>query len=876
MDSEDIRDSKDLRRITLSVGLAALAVILLILLLTVTVRYAREKEMVRQFGQQQAAIARGTAARLEDLILPVEQSLLTLAANRIRFQPEGRTLKAAYDAMEGKVSLLAVADRDGTVLAKHPPFMIGRYGGFGNLLFFRQVLKTGRMALSAVRLPGDQGVDNRSVALGVPVTGTDGQIGGVVVAIMPLTAFDSGAMQHVGGGSRTWLIDPEGTVLFHPDNVAVGRDAGTLELAEGTRPSLLGEALLAGTEGYGEYLLSGPSGHPERYVVAYAPVRLASGAWFVAIATPYLQAIDLFRKTFLNIMIGAAGLILSVIIAAAVVVYAGRRGLENRTIRERLQERELWQEKMVREKKTIEGIIEGSPIPTFVLNREHRIILWNRACVELTGFKASEMVGTENQHLPFYNEKRPVIADLILEKDFEGIEKYYGTKKVRRSIKVEGAYEARDFYRDLGGLNRHLYFLAAPIYDEKGQIIAAIETIQDISKEEEMANDLREYANSLQTELQQNICLRQEIESLYNHLQSIVDSLPERLFVLTSDGMIHYMSRDVKTGIGMTAPQAKGKHFLELVPPEYRDLVSARWEDAKRGVFTPYEMEVKARDGSPRMLLITVAPIRGTDRYVIVQRDITEFKKLEAQVYESQKMAAVGQLSAGIAHEVRNPLSSIKMSLHILEKRMHPTGNDLKRFRIAEREVEHLEDLVRDVLIYARPAQPKKEAADIRKVVEQALDLVEKGLWEKRIDVRTRFAADVPVCSVDPSMLEQAFLNLLINAVDALEPGGILTLSVRKTVLPGAPSVEVEIEDDGCGIDEGDMPHLFNPFFTRKKDGTGLGLTQVKKIVEMHGGSVEVFSRKGEGTRVRVRFPIPLNGSVPAGGGASEGDKEGS
>ena len=166
MDSEDIRDSKDLRRITLSVGLAALAVILLILLLTVTVRYAREKEMVRQFGQQQAAIARGTAARLEDLILPVEQSLLTLAANRIRFQPEGRTLKAAYDAMEGKVSLLAVADRDGTVLAKHPPFMIGRYGGFGNLLFFRQVLKTGRMALSAVRLPGDQGVDNRSVALG--------------------------------------------------------------------------------------------------------------------------------------------------------------------------------------------------------------------------------------------------------------------------------------------------------------------------------------------------------------------------------------------------------------------------------------------------------------------------------------------------------------------------------------------------------------------------------------------------------------------------------------------------------------------------------------------------------------------------------------
>ncbi|MCE5283575.1 MAG: PAS domain S-box protein, partial [Deltaproteobacteria bacterium] len=869
MDSEDIRDRKDLRRITLSVVLAALAVILLILLLTVTVRYAREKEMVRQFGQQQAAIARGIAARLEDLILPVERSLMTLAANQARFRTEGRRLKAAYDEMEGKVSFLAVADRGGTILSKHPPFMIGRYGGFGNLFFFRQVLKTGKMALSAVRLPGDEGVDNRSVAIGVPITGPEGQIGGVVVAIMPLTAFDSGAMEHAGGDGRTWLIDAEGTILFHPHSVAIGRDAETLELAEGSKPFLLQEDILAGAEGYGEYPLAGPSGQKERYIVAYAPVRLASGDWFVATATPYLQAIDLFRKTFLNIMIGAAGLILSVIIAAAVVVYASRRGLENRTIRERLRERELWQEKMVREKKTIEGIIEGSPIPTFVLNGEHRIILWNRACMELTGFKASEMIGTENQYLPFYNEKRPVIADLILERDFEGIEKYYGTKQVRRSITVEGAYEARDFYRDLGGLNRHLYFIAAPIYDEKGQVIAAIETIQDISKEEEMANDLREYADSLQAELQENIRLRQEIESLYNHLQSIVDSLPERLFVLTSDGTIHYVSRDVKTGLGMTVPQVQGKHFLELVPPEYRDLVSARWEDAKRGVFTPYEMEVKARDGSPRMLLITVAPIRGTDRYVIVQRDITEFKRLEAQVYESQKMAAVGQLSAGIAHEVRNPLSSIKMSLRILEKRMHPTGNDLKRFRIAEREVEHLEDLVRDVLIYARPAQPKKETADIRKVVEQALDLAEKALSEKGIDVRIQFAADVPVCSVDPSMLEQAFLNLLLNAVDALEPGGILTLSVRKASPPEGAWIEVEIEDNGCGIDEGDMPHLFNPFFTRKKDGTGLGLTQVKKIVEMHGGSVEVFSRKGEGTRVRVRFPILSNGSAPPGQGAA-------
>jgi PAS domain S-box-containing protein len=490
------------------------------------------------------------------------------------------------------------------------------------------------------------------------------------------------------------------------------------------------------------------------------------------------------------------------------------------------------------------------------LNRNHKIILWNRSCTELTGFAAAEMIGTENHYIPFYSEKRPVIADLILERDFESLEKFYGTKKVRKSATVPGAYEARDFYANLGGQSRHLYFLAAPIFDEKGEIIAAIETLQDVSKEEQMATELREYAETLQNELRENIHLREEIESLYNYLQSIVDSLPDRLFVLSSDGTIHYMSRNVKEGIGMMAQQFKGKHFLEIVAPELRDLMKAKWEDAKRGIFAPYEVSVRAKDGSKRTFLITPGPFRGSDRYVIVQRDVTELKNLEEKFYESQKMAAVGQLSAGIAHEVRNPLSSIKMSLQILEKRLNPTGNDLKRFKIAQREVEHLENLVNDVLVFAKPAAPKKQPNPIRTVVEEALALADRAIAEKRIEVQVRMADDIPPLNLDAAMLEHAFLNLVLNAADAMEEGGLLKIAVRE--VPdgeGASSVEVEIEDNGCGIEAEDMRHLFNPFFTRKRTGTGLGLTQVKKIVELHQGAVEITSGKGEGTRVRVRLP---------------------
>jgi PAS domain S-box-containing protein len=870
MDSSDIRNRKGLNRVTLSIGLTALAVIILILLLALTVRHAREKEMVRQFGAQQVAVARGTAVRLEHLILSVKKSLLTLTAIPDRSLRNGQKIRAIHAGMEGEVFFTAVTDAAGAVLMKYPPSVAGKEGGFGETPLFRQVRETVKPAVGVLPLPDGRGNIGRVVTVGVPRSRSGGGFGGIILTSFPLTAFDGDSLRSAREINSIWLLDGRGAVLFHPRDSVIGRDAGSLEFRQDSDLSPLREALLAGKEGYGEYQLQGEKGRPERAIVAYAPIRFASEAWTVAIVTPYDSATALVRKIFLNIMIGAAGLILAVIIAAAAIVYAGRRRLHAREVRDRLRERENWQERLIREKKTIEGMIEGSPIPTFVLNRDHKIILWNRACTELTGFAAGEMIGTEKQYIPFYNEKRPVIADLILDRDFESMRKYYGTKKVRRSPTVEAAYEARDFFRNLGGRNRHIYFLAAPICDEKGEIIAAIETIQDVSKEEQMSEELREYAETLRNKLQENIHLREEIESLYNYLQSIVDSLPDRLFVLSSDGTIHYMSRDVKEGIGMISQQARGKHFLEIVAPELRDFIKARWEEAKKGIFAPYEIEVKARDGSKRTLLISAGPVRGSDRYVIVQRDITDLKNLEERFYESEKMAAVGQLSAGIAHEVRNPLSSIKMSLQILEKRMHPTGNDLKRFEIAQREVEHLEGLVNDVLIFARPAIPRKEAADIRKVVRHALALGEKGIADKKIRVQTCFAEPLPLLQIDASMLEQAFLNLILNAVDAMGEGGLLTFSVRMAD-EDATRVEVEIADNGGGIDEQDMPHLFNPFFTRKKYGTGLGLTQVKKIVDLHQGIVDIFSTKGEGTRVRIRFPgQPEDSAGPDAGGGSD------
>jgi signal transduction histidine kinase len=194
------------------------------------------------------------------------------------------------------------------------------------------------------------------------------------------------------------------------------------------------------------------------------------------------------------------------------------------------------------------------------------------------------------------------------------------------------------------------------------------------------------------------------------------------------------------------------------------------------------------------------------------------------------------------------------MSLQILEKRMAPAGNDLKRFKIAAREVGHLEQLVNDVLIYAKPADPRTELADMGAVLDHALDMAAAVIADKKIAVSKGYKNDQSRIVVDPAMLGQAFLNVIYNAVDAMEEGGKLTLSAFRSD-SGQSAIVVEIEDNGCGIDEEDMSSLYNPFFTTKQYGTGLGLAQVKKIIDLHQGAIDIASVRGRGTKVIMSFP---------------------
>jgi PAS domain S-box-containing protein len=851
--------------IKLPIWLNTVILIFMIILFSVMINHAREKEAAEQYGKQYMAIAKGTAAGIDDLFDSVEKSLIILS--RHVNEKKQLNMRMIYDDLGGKVEFIARKDDTGKLIETYPKTfhentlrVISENPVLVTLI--QEVKSTGKSSISGLisvdhKAKNGQEKKFRMVIVGVPELDLHKRYVGVVYAALSVSSVVERYINLTKDElpCDAIIADNKGTIIFHPRDELIGVDISTIERSKSEQLISLQEGIMKEKAGYGEYDLLNAEGKFEKSIVAYAPIALGNQKWSIAVSTPYNIAISQIKKTYLIVMLEAFVLISTVIAGSALIFYSGRKRLLLEEELKYLREKDTWREQLDREKKTVEGIIEGFPMPTFVINRDHKIIFWNRACTELTGYDGKQMIGTDNQYMPFYENKRPVIADLIVDNNIDGLEKYYGKKSVHKSTVVMGAYEANDYFENLGGKNRYLYFLAAPIYDEKGEIIAAIETLQDVTMKEEMTRDMKEYAESLSNEIYELIRLRKDIEKLYTYLQSILDSSPDRIFALSPDGIINYVSHRSDARTRSSPEHMEGRHFSEFVAPEYKEFMLKNWQEVKNGIYKSFEIEVARRDGSKRNLLITFSPIKGTNDYLLVQRDITEYKTLEKKFYESEKLAAVGQLSAGIAHEVRNPLSSIKMSLQILEKRLNPMGNDLKRFKIAEKEVEHLEKIVNDILIYAKPAEPEMRPTDISSFLESSLMMVEKEVSEKKIDIQIHIDPDIPPVNFDPAMLKQAFLNIYLNAIDAMEHGGKLGIKA-KIVGNGQKNVVIEIEDNGYGIDEEDMPHLFNPYFTKKKYGTGLGLTQVKKFIDLHQGNIEIFSKRGEGTRVVVALQL--------------------
>ncbi len=252
----------------------------------------------------------------------------------------------------------------------------------------------------------------------------------------------------------------------------------------------------------------------------------------------------------------------------------------------------------------------------------------------------------------------------------------------------------------------------------------------------------------------------------------------------------------------------------------------------------------------------TLNELRTNERSL--RRAVEEQKALQAQLVQSEKLAAIGELVAGIVHEMRNPLSSIKLNLQILKRAFQENDQWKEHFTIALDQVALLENMFRDLLDFSKPLKLQRTPVSVEKLLDRALDQVSAGVSMDRVRIRKRLEPELPHLFVDEERIVQVLVNVIKNAVE--NRSGPLEILLEAECLerdsPPGWILRLKVQDDGPGIPPQHLPRLFQPFFTTRTRGTGLGLSIVRKIMEAHGGTVRIESRLGKGTVVFLDFPI--------------------
>jgi len=366
---------------------------------------------------------------------------------------------------------------------------------------------------------------------------------------------------------------------------------------------------------------------------------------------------------------------------------------------------------------------------------------------------------------------------------------------------------------------------------------------------------IRDYAQNLEGEVKKRTKELVESESKYRVL---VEEINDGYFV-NQNGRIVFANQAFCDLHGYSPQEMFGKLYTDLIAPKSLPKVHRLYEKRMAGEDTKdlYIYLRRDKNGNTLPTENKVKRILYQGDYAIagICRDITERLETEKRIRESERLAHIGKLTTSLAHEIRNPLSSVKINSQIILKNVDFDGNDKRRMEIIVNEISRLERILDEMLDFAKPVKLNLEPVSINSVIDSCLEIMDARIREKDIVVKKVCAKRLPQILVDHEKMEQAMINVLLNAVEVLPEGGHIEIVTKQLRMDGG-TLQVEISDDGPGISTEDLPYIFNPFFSNKKKGTGLGLFNVKKIIEAHGGAGSVALRKPHGTRVSLTIPF--------------------
>jgi PAS domain S-box-containing protein len=366
----------------------------------------------------------------------------------------------------------------------------------------------------------------------------------------------------------------------------------------------------------------------------------------------------------------------------------------------------------------------------------------------------------------------------------------------------------------------------------------------------------------------ENAQLFTEVQNARIYNETLLQNLTTGVVAADQNGVITVFNRKMEQLTGLTASELLTRKITNL-PDALRDIVGETISDGER----QENREIVLRTGDKSTILRASSSLfYGQDGTTLgalmVLTDITTLKRLEMQIRRSDRLASLGTLSAGMAHEIKNPLVSIKTFAQLLPERYQDSDFRETFFSLIGHEVDRIDSLVNQLLRFARPAKPLLKPMHVHEILEKALLLVGHRLYQKDVKLTRSWQAEIDTIHADADQIEQVFLNFFLNALDAMKSGGSLTVATEigsterwPTARAGDPTdvreiLRITVEDDGSGIKPEDVPHVFDPFFTTKDYGTGLGLSVVHGIVQEHGGQIEVESELDRGTSFHILLPL--------------------
>jgi PAS domain S-box-containing protein len=359
--------------------------------------------------------------------------------------------------------------------------------------------------------------------------------------------------------------------------------------------------------------------------------------------------------------------------------------------------------------------------------------------------------------------------------------------------------------------------------------------------------------------------IEKQLHQQQEFARRLVDSFPDLIFVVDTERRYNFVSPKFKEVLGYEPAEIVGLTFGERTHVDDRPAMLALFDDLITGKqnFASIEVRVRHKQGEWRSLKCNFSPLFNEqgiiEGAVVSGRDVTEVKRLETQLIQAEKLAAMGQMLAGVAHELNNPLTAILGASELLRERQGVDDNTKRQLEMTHRQARRAARIVQNLLEFSRPSSAQKKALDLNGVIDRTLQLHEHSLRRNSVEVDFHPVPELPPIVGDTNQLIQVFLNLVSNAEQAIRevrPSGRIQIKLGKS----GSRVFASVQDDGTGIKPEVLQKIFDPFFTTKRPGggTGLGLSICMSIVREHGGDIEVESLPAGGAAFTVFLPVAV------------------